>query len=63
MDSTQRGSFYSSSENMDKSSSLSETEQRNNDLTPEVALTLVQPFFPNEWGKLDPKDVQLEIIT
>ena len=56
MEAIRRGS----SGNVDKSTISSKTEQN---LTPEAALALVQPFFPDEWGKLEPKDVQLKIIT
>lgn len=33
------------------------------ELTPESALALVQPFFSNEWSKIGPKDVTLRIIA
>ena len=51
-----------------KPSDAGSTEDANNneaiiDLTPVTALALVQPFFPNEWGKITGKDVTVKTIT
>ena len=40
-----------------------EDANNNNDLMPEMALALVQPFFPKEWSKLTPKDVTIKVIA
>lgn len=56
----------SSISSIDKKDNLAGTNIDENalpDLTPESALALVQPFFPNEWSKVAAKDVTLRKIT
>lgn len=40
-----------------------EKSEKLDDLTPETALDLVKPFFPEEWAKLSAKDISLRKIT
>lgn len=51
------------SSNFESDANKNEDANNNNDLTPEMALALVQPFFPKEWSKLTPKDVTIKVIA